>query len=354
MTDEDRRPDDREERWRPSERWQPPSRDRESTEPTRDTTADPPRSTPAEPAIPAVPKPGAGDDLPAVPPPGTTPSWMSPPKAPDPFTPASETPPAPTRTEQFTFPRPPAAAPPTPTPQASPAAPPAAPVAASPAPSAPSVTRPWSAPRESTPPPSPASATPAQTPTWSPPSSTPPSTPAIPAPGSATPAPATPAIPAPGTTPRPWETRHVPPAPKPTPAPAESTVIRNEESRRPIGEVRKLRRGRLAIRKLDPISVWRFSLIFYFCTMLVMLLAGGLIYTALRAVGVVANIEQLVAELIRSDFKIAGFRMFFLGLIAGSIWAAIMSVVTTFAAFLYNLIADVVGGVEMIVVERDQ
>lgn len=88
--------------------------------------------------------------------------------------------------------------------------------------------------------------------------------------------------------------------------------------------------------------------------MLIMLLAGGLIYGALRAVGVVGNIEGLIAELIRSDFKIEGFRLFVLGFLAGVVWTVVASIVTTFGAFLYNLIADVVGGVEMIVVERDQ
>lgn len=157
-----------------------------------------------------------------------------------------------------------------------------------------------------------------------------------------------------GTGTRPWETRQVPPATPSKPEPKPETAPAVREERRPVGEVRRLRRGRLAIRKFDPVSVFRFSMVFYFCTMLVMLLAAGLIYMALRAVGVVANIEQLVAELIRSDFQIAGFRLFIISFVAGSIWTVVASIVTTFAAFLYNLIADVVGGVEMIVVERDQ
>lgn len=364
MSDEDRPTDEREERWKPSERWQPPRRDDDT--PEGESPADA-RTTP-EPEIPAVPAPGESKEFgaggigvrsetpekPVPPAPSDSPSWISTPKVGDPFAPTS--------------PERPAAEPTAPTPPTAPSSPAQRPwdlpkidppsATSAPGSTAPEITRsdvtealpaggfafPKAPPAEKVEPAAPTAsvtATPAApTRPWErvvPPAQTP-----------------TPAIPAPGSTPRPWETRQLPPIPKPeTPAPSRIEHAAHPE-RRPVGEVRKLRRGRLAIRKFDPVSIFRFSMIFYFCTMLVLLLAGGLIYTVLRVVGVVGNIEQLVAELIRGDFKISGFKLFFYGFIAGSIWSVVMSVVTTFAAFLYNLIADVVGGVEMIVVERDQ
>ena len=127
-----------------------------------------------------------------------------------------------------------------------------------------------------------------------------------------------------------------------------------DEDKRTVGEVRRLRRGRLAIRKIDPISVFRFSIVFQFCAMLIGLLAFALIYVALRAIGAVGKLEELVADTITSDFSINGGKILFYGFIVGCIWTVASSVVMTFGAFLYNLIADVVGGVELIVVERDE
>ena len=117
-------------------------------------------------------------------------------------------------------------------------------------------------------------------------------------------------------------------------------------------QVRRLRRGRLAVRKIDPAAVLKFSLVFYFCMLLIMMLATAIIFAFLKAFGVIANIEKLFRDL---DFHVSitgGFilRWFFLIGLAGTIVA---TAVTVFMAFLYNLIADVVGGIELLVTERE-
>jgi len=124
------------------------------------------------------------------------------------------------------------------------------------------------------------------------------------------------------------------------------------EDRRPI-EVRRLRRGRLAIRKISPWSALRFSLVFFFCMLLIALLSTAIIFAAMKAFGVIANIEEFIAELGISDDPINGgtiFRWLFLIGLAGTV---VGSVITMFMAFLYNLIADVVGGIELLVTERE-
>ena len=112
------------------------------------------------------------------------------------------------------------------------------------------------------------------------------------------------------------------------------------------------RRARLVIRKVDPWSVLRFSLLFYFCLLLIMLLGSAIIFAILKAFGVIANLEELFNSL-ELNIKISGaaiFRwLFLIGLLGTIVWSAI----TVFAAFLYNLIADVVGGIEVSVSERD-
>ena len=113
------------------------------------------------------------------------------------------------------------------------------------------------------------------------------------------------------------------------------------------------RRARLVIRKIDPWSVLKFSLLFYFCMLLIMLLGSAIIFAILKAFGVIGNLEKLIRDLSEATFTISGgaiFRWLFLFGLLGSV---IASAVTVFLAFLYNLIADVVGGIEVSVAERE-
>jgi transmembrane protein DUF3566 len=112
------------------------------------------------------------------------------------------------------------------------------------------------------------------------------------------------------------------------------------------------RRGRLVIRKIDPWSTLKFSLLFYFCLLLITLLGSAIIFATLKAFGVIGSLERLLRSL-SFEVTISGgaiFRWLFLFGLLGTIVA---SAVTVFLAFLYNLIADVVGGIEIAVSERD-
>lgn len=109
---------------------------------------------------------------------------------------------------------------------------------------------------------------------------------------------------------------------------------------------RRSRRARVVVRKIDPWSVLKFSLVFYFCLLLIVLFALAVIFAILKAFRVVQGLEELLRSL-ELDVTISGgalFKWFFLvGMLGTVVWSA----VTVFAAFLYNLIADVVGGIEV-------
>lgn len=140
------------------------------------------------------------------------------------------------------------------------------------------------------------------------------------------------------------------PAP-PTEARTPAAPAASEPAKQAV-QVRRLRRGRLAIRKISPWATFKFSLVFYFCMLLIMLLGTAIIFAALKAFGVVSDLENLLAQL-DFDVSISGgliFRWFFL---IGLVGTLIASAVTVFMAFLYNLIADVVGGIEILVTERE-
>ena len=123
------------------------------------------------------------------------------------------------------------------------------------------------------------------------------------------------------------------------------------------------RRVRVQIRRVSPLSVLKLSLIFYFCLMLVALVGFAILFSILDSIGVLEPVETLLGELgfgttigageaARADFQFDfGYLMrtlFLIGLISTAFWA----VFTVFLTFLYNLIADLVGGIEVTLIER--
>jgi hypothetical protein len=123
------------------------------------------------------------------------------------------------------------------------------------------------------------------------------------------------------------------------------------------------RRIRVQVRKVNPWSVLKLSLIFYACLLIVVLVGVAILFMILDAIGVLGQVEDVFgdfgfgttvgqAEQSRAVFEIDfGWMMrtlFLIGIISFAIWAAF----TMFMALLYNLIADLVGGVEVTLVER--
>jgi hypothetical protein len=113
------------------------------------------------------------------------------------------------------------------------------------------------------------------------------------------------------------------------------------------------RRIRVQVRKIGPWSVLKLSLLFYFCLMLVVLLGLGILWAVVDALGVLGKIEELLNSVgFGPNFQFNGgaiFRqLFFIGLISVVVWSAL----TVFVVFLYNLISDLVGGIELTLTER--
>jgi transmembrane protein DUF3566 len=114
------------------------------------------------------------------------------------------------------------------------------------------------------------------------------------------------------------------------------------------------RRTRVVVRKVGPWSVLRFSLLFYFCLMIAMWIGFIILYDFLGAIGVLHSIEHGIRGL-GSGWKDWSFhagwifsRMFMIGLVM----VVFGAIVNLFAAYLYNLIADFVGGIELTLTER--
>jgi hypothetical protein len=131
---------------------------------------------------------------------------------------------------------------------------------------------------------------------------------------------------------------------------------------------RGARRTRVEIRRLSPFSVLKFSLIFYFCVFLVVYLAMAIIWAVLSASGVIDSLEQLLGTVFPSQgaftasgglstrgappLEIDTGKVFTWVFIVGCAGVAIWSFINVFVAVMYNLISDIVGGVEVTLADR--
>ena len=112
------------------------------------------------------------------------------------------------------------------------------------------------------------------------------------------------------------------------------------------------RRARRVIRKVDTWTVLRFSVLFYASLLVVVLVAGILLWIAASSVGVIDNFEDFVKELFALEsFRISGFRLFSASIVGGLMLVVLGTGVNVLLAVVYNLTSDIVGGVEVTVEE---
>jgi uncharacterized membrane protein len=114
------------------------------------------------------------------------------------------------------------------------------------------------------------------------------------------------------------------------------------------------RRTRRVVSKVDSLSVLRFSVLLYLSLYLVVVVAALVLWVVASVVGVVDNIESFIKGLFALEsFHFDALAMFRGLTVGGLLMVLIGSGANVLVAVLYNLISDVVGGVEVTVSERD-
>src|SRR2546428_13144429 len=123
------------------------------------------------------------------------------------------------------------------------------------------------------------------------------------------------------------------------------------------------------VRHVGPLSVLRFSLLYYFCVLLVLFLAFVIMYSVLDSAGALAAMGRGLVHfgfgcpngnpvLSTKGGKTSCLfefnrgwilsRVFEIGLVFVVLW----SVAKVVVSLLYNLISDIVGGINVTLVER--
>jgi len=119
------------------------------------------------------------------------------------------------------------------------------------------------------------------------------------------------------------------------------------------------RRARLHVKRIDPWSVMKFSFAVSLVLFIVVIVATAVLYLALDAMGVFESINSSLTDLVSagggtaSDFKITAKGVIGTSALLGAVNVVLFTALMTLGAFIYNVCADLVGGVELTLAERD-
>lgn len=128
---------------------------------------------------------------------------------------------------------------------------------------------------------------------------------------------------------------------------------RGRRARRAARRQRARRVHRL-VRHVEPWSVLKLALVFYFCLWVVMLVAGAILWRVAVSSGVIDNIEGFIESLLVLDnFKFNGDELFRAYAVGGLLMVLIATGFTVLATVLFNLISDLIGGVRVTVIQEE-
>lgn len=119
------------------------------------------------------------------------------------------------------------------------------------------------------------------------------------------------------------------------------------------------RRARLAVKRIDPWSVMKFSFAVSLVLFVVVIVAASVLYLALDSMGVFTSINETVADLVESGggegstFRITARGVIGTAAVIGALNVLLFTSLATLGAFIYNVCADLVGGMEVTLAERD-
>ncbi|HEY0166694.1 MAG TPA: DUF3566 domain-containing protein [Jatrophihabitans sp.] len=120
--------------------------------------------------------------------------------------------------------------------------------------------------------------------------------------------------------------------------------------------VRQPRRARLTLSHINVYSVFKFSCVLAIALFFVWLIMVGVLYGILDVAGVFSKVNETV-QTISGDEKsgdvVTGSLVFGAAIIIGAVNIVLFIALSTIGAMIYNLCADLVGGAEVTLSERE-
>jgi hypothetical protein len=141
------------------------------------------------------------------------------------------------------------------------------------------------------------------------------------------------------------------------PPPPEDGTVTGKRPRRTVRKPRPaVRRVRRTLKRISPVTVFKLSLFYYFLFLFVWLAFVAVVYWFLEATGVFETYDEFRRGMALTNWKNIEFSLALFekwALFIGIVFVLVGSLINAFLAFLYNLAADIFGGLEMTFVERD-
>jgi hypothetical protein len=121
------------------------------------------------------------------------------------------------------------------------------------------------------------------------------------------------------------------------------------------------RRARLNLKRIDPWSVMKFAFAVSVVLFIVVVVATSVLYLALDTMGVWEQVNKSLGDLVNSTggtgttggFRITAWGVIGTSMLIGAVNVVLFTALATLGAFIYNVCADLVGGVELTLAERD-
>ena len=129
---------------------------------------------------------------------------------------------------------------------------------------------------------------------------------------------------------------------------------RTQVSRRPRGPVR----ASMQIRRIDPWSTLKVSLLLSVALFFVWMIAVAFLYLVLGGMGVWSKLNSNVGDLLNntsgsSGELVSSGTIFGGAVLIGLVNIVLLTAMATIAAFVYNLTTDLIGGIEVTLADRD-
>ena len=136
------------------------------------------------------------------------------------------------------------------------------------------------------------------------------------------------------------------------PPPRPAAAVRAEDKTRTTARARK---ARLALKRIDPWSVFVFSLIAALLLGVALVAAVAALYAVLDGLGVQSSVNELFAEVVGegSGPLITARRVIGGAAVLAALNVVLLTLLATLGALLYNLCASFTGGLELTLGERD-
>jgi Transmembrane domain of unknown function (DUF3566) len=142
-----------------------------------------------------------------------------------------------------------------------------------------------------------------------------------------------------------------------------SEAARSARSTVSSAAARGPRRARLNLKRIDPWSVMKFSFAVSVVLFIVVVVATSVLYLALDTMGVWSEVNKSLSDLVNasggtnatasSPFRITAWGVIGTSMLIGAVNVVLFTALATLGAFIYNVCADLVGGVELTLAERD-